>query len=130
MNKVAKILVGLSVASVAVFGMTACSSTNDKAPIIDPIPAPTSIDLASYNGDTVKAKVGAAIILQVASGTEADWTGKSSDEKVAMFVQGINTPNVVAIPSITPLSEGKAEVTLDNAKTGEEKVVKVEVTKK
>lgn len=129
MNKIAKTLVGLTVASVAVFGLSACSNGDAKEEIINPIPAPVSVDLASYDGKTIEAKVGSAVILQVANGTEADWEGKSSDEKVAVFVKGIFTDNVVAIPSITPVAEGKATVEVTNSVTGEEKTLKVEVKK-
>lgn len=129
MNKIAKTLVGLTVASVAVFGLSACTAEEKQEEIINPIPAPVSVDLASYDGNTIEAQVGSAVILQVANGTEADWEGKSSDEKVATFVKGIFTDNVVAIPSITPVAEGKATVTVTNTVTGEEKTLKVEVKK-
>lgn len=129
MNKIAKTIVGLTVASVAVFGLSACSQEKASEEIINPIPAPVSVDLASYDGKTIEAQVGSAIILQVANGTEADWEGTSSDEKVAVFVKGIFSDNVVAIPSITPVAEGKATIDVANTVTGEEKTLKVEVKK-
>lgn len=129
MNKIAKTIVGLTVASVAVFGLSACSQEKASEEIINPIPAPVSVDLASYDGKTIEAQVGSAIILQVANGTEADWEGTSSDEKVAVFVKGIFSDNVVAIPSITPVAEGKATIDVTNSVTGEEKTLKVEVKK-
>ena len=129
MNKVTKTIAIAVIAGSAVFSLSACST---PAPVetITPMPAPTSVDLASFkSGDTVKAKVGSAVILQVANGTEADWEGTTSDDKVAVFVQGIFTDNVVAIPSINPIAEGKATIKLTDAKTGESKTIQLEVTK-
>lgn len=128
-NKVTKTLAVAVVAGAAIFSLSACSA---PAPThtIAPMPAPTSIDLATFgSGGKVKTTVGSAVILQVANGTEADWTGTTSDDKVAVFVQGIYTDNVVAIPSINPKAEGKATIKLHNVKTDADKTIEVEVSK-
>lgn len=129
MNKLAKTLITVAVAGAAVFSMSACSGTGDQTHTISPIPEPKTIDLLSYGGEAIDITAGQSIIINVENGTQADWTGKSSDEKVAVFISGIYTDNVVATPSINVLSAGKAKVTLTNEKTKTEKVVQIEAKK-
>ena len=127
MNKIAKTFIAAAVAGAAVFSMSACTASNEPERIINPIPEPKSIDINSYGGETVDVTVGGSIVINVDAGTQADWEGTSSDEKVATFIKGIYTDNVVATPGIVAVGAGKASIKLENTVTGDEKTVKLEV---
>lgn len=127
MNKITRTVIAAAVAGAAVFSMSACTASNDEQRIINPIPEPKAIDLNSYSGETVDVTAGGSVVINVNVGTQADWDGKSSDEKVATFIKGIYTDNVVATPGIVAVGAGKATITLENTVTGDEKTIKVEV---
>lgn len=128
-GKFSKVAVAGVIALATVFSATACSSDPKPEEMIQPIPAPSFVDLAAYKGETIPVVVGGTVVLNVANGTQGDWTGKSKDDKVAVFIEGIFTDNVVATPGINAVSEGKTSISLTNKNTDETKTLKVEVTK-
>lgn len=150
--KITKVVSTLILVGTISIGLSACNSgTPEPAKTTDsststPIPIPTSIDeisstVAGQNAnsyivgpitgsinDLIKAKKvrvpasSSLIIDKMDSSEHSQWTATSSNEKVAVFVPGVNGETASMIgtpPSFTVLSSGTSDIVLTNTSTGQ-----------
>jgi hypothetical protein len=122
-----------AIAFAAVGGLTACSNAT-------PAPAPTEssmgsdvvspiqIPVADSNGKTYDIPMNTTGYLNVADGTEADWTAEFATAGVVEFTEGGTDGSATFVPGLTPVAEGSTEVTLTNSVSGETVTFTVNVT--
>lgn len=76
------------------------------------VAAPIIVDLASANGTTVSAKVGATIVLNAQDPTK--WTATIANPNVVTFVAGSDDGSAQFNPGLTAVAAGTTEVALTN----------------
>lgn len=130
MSNFTRILATVAVASIAVVGLSACSTPapNDNKGIINPVIAPVTVeDPHMLLGKTTELKVNQ--VLNIKTETPTDWTGAVEKANVAMFLPGSNASGVVNNFGFVGLGEGETWVSIQNVKTGEPLQFQVKVVK-
>lgn len=143
MNKVTKTLAGAAIASVAMFGLAACSSSPAPAPTTPVAPAestpsesasdmtviaPVTVNLTEINNTTQTLKVGQVLNLNVPDEDPSVWSGVSSAPEVAVVSEGSKTADVTMNPGVEAATEGRSTVTFTNSFTQEVITFEVIVT--
>ena len=121
-----------AIAIAAVGGLTACSTpapAPSESSVGSNVVSPIQIPVAEANGQTYDIPLNATGYLNVADGTEADWTAEFSKAGVVEFTEGGPEGDATLVPGLTPVSEGTTEVTLTNPVSGETVTFTVNVTK-
>lgn len=135
-NKITRIAAITALAGVAVFGLSACATSDEAAEdstvVVQPTTDPSVIggdvlapvteavaDLATKG--TVDVPVGAVLNINVPDADTSVWSATSSDPAVATFTAGVAGTNGSATtnPGFTAEMVGTTKVTLTNSATGE-----------
>jgi hypothetical protein len=120
-----------AIAFAAVGGLTACSTpapAPTESAVGSDIVAPIQIPVAEANGKTYVIPMNSVGYLNVAKGTEADWTATFSEAGVVEFTEGGTDGGATFVPGLTPIAEGMTDVTLTNSMSGETVTFMVDVT--
>jgi hypothetical protein len=120
-----------AIAFAAVGGLTACSNatpapseSSEEMNVVSPIQIP----VAEANGNTYDIPMNSMGYLNVADGSEADWTAEFSKAGVVEFTEGGTDGSATFVPGLTPVAEGTTDVTLTNSVSGETVTFTVNVT--
>lgn len=136
-NKITRIAAITAIAGVAVFGLSACATSDEASEgsstvVVEPTTEPSVIggdvlapvteavaDLATKG--TVDVPVGAVLNINVPDADTSVWSATSSDPAVATFTAGVAGTNGSATtnPGFTAAKVGTTKVTLTNSATGE-----------
>lgn len=100
-------MVGAVVAVGAVLGLAGCAP-----PMLDPIPAPVTVELDELEGRTVDVPLGSLLNIAVGELDVTSVSGVVGDPQVAEFVPGFDDGSAQFNPGVRPLSVGQTEVTL------------------
>lgn len=131
-NKLAKILSATAIASVAVFGLSACAtetteikdvpvSAEDEQmkPTEQAVLAPLTKTAQELNDAQLTAVIGQGINVNVPEADVSNWSAEMSDPSVLAFTNGGTVDGAVLNPGFTAMNPGKTDVTLTNTVTGE-----------
>jgi hypothetical protein len=120
-----------AIAFAAVGGLTACSNAtpapNESSEEMNVV-SPIQIPVAEANGNTYDIPMNSMGYLNVADGSEADWTAEFSKAGVVEFTEGGTDGSATFVPGLTPVAEGTTDVTLTNSVSGETVTFTVNVT--
>ena len=120
-----------AIAFAAVGGLTACSTpapAPSESAVGSDIVSPIQIPVAEANGNTYDIPMNSTGYLNVATGTEAEWSATFSMAGVVEFTEGGTDGGSTMVPGLTPVAEGTTEVTLTNSATSESVTFTVNVT--
>lgn len=120
-----------AIAFAAVAGLTACSNAtpapSESSEEINAV-SPIQIPVAEANGKTYDIPMNSMGYLNVADGSEADWSAEFSTAGVVEFTEGGTDGSATFVPGLTPVAEGTTDVTLTNSVSGETVAFTVNVT--
>jgi len=120
-----------AIAFAAVGGLTACSTpapAPTESSMGSDVVSPIQIPVAEANGQTYDIPLNTTGYLNVADGTEADWTAEFSTPGIVEFTEGGTDGSATFVPGLTPVSEGTTKVTLTDSASGETVTFTVNVT--
>ncbi|MCF8541345.1 MAG: hypothetical protein K9H50_06250 [Aurantimicrobium sp.] len=120
-----------AIAFAAVGGLTACSTPAaepTESAVGSDVVSPIQIPVAEANGMTYDIPMNSMGYLNVAQGSEADWTAEFSTPDVVEFTAGGTDGGATFVPGLTPVAEGTTEVTLTNSASSETVTFTVNVT--
>jgi len=120
-----------AIAFAAVGGLSACSSATPEpteSAIGSDVVSPIQIPVVDANGKTYDIPMNSMGYLNVAEGTEGDWTAEFSKSGIVEFTAGGTDGGATFVPGLTPVAEGTTEVTLTDSMTGEAVTFTVNVT--
>lgn len=83
-------------------------------PILDPIPAPVTVELDELAGTTVEVPLGSLLNINVGDRDVASITAEIGDSGIAEFVPGYDDGSALFNPGVRPLAVGETTVTLRN----------------
>ena len=126
-HKIAKVSAIAAIAAAAAFSLSACSSNsadedssmNDESSETSQVVAPTIIDVATADGQTVDISNGGAIDINTGDTDPADWSAVISDPAVVAFTAGGKSGDAVMNPGLQGLAAGTTKVELTNKTTGQ-----------
>jgi hypothetical protein len=101
-----------------VVGLSACASTPEDTPIINPVAAPVTVSVNELEGKTVEVALNQVININTDSLAVDSYTAEIADPSIVEFVQGKEDGSAVFNPGLTPLKVGTTEVTLINDQGG------------
>jgi hypothetical protein len=120
-----------AIAFAAVGGLAACSTPAPEpteSAVGSDVVSPIQIPVVDANGKTYDIPMNSMGYLNVAEGTEANWTASFSMSGVVEFTEGGTDGSATFVPGLTPVSEGTTDVTLTDSMTGESVTFTVNVT--
>lgn len=120
-----------AIAFAAVGGLTACSTAAPaptESAVGSDVVSPIQIPVAEANGMTYDIPMNSMGYLNVAEGTEGDWTASFSESGIVEFTEGGTDGDATFVPGLTPVAEGTTEVTLTDSESGESVTFTVNVT--
>lgn len=125
-HKIAKVGAIAALAAAATFSLAACSSAADKdssgadeSSETSQVVAPTIVDVATLNGQTVDINNGAFVDITTGDTDPADWTAVVKDPAVVAFTAGGKSGDAVLNPGLQGTQAGSTQVELTNKTTGE-----------
>ncbi|GHF05712.1 hypothetical protein [Pseudolysinimonas yzui] len=104
MNRLA---VGLAAVVVAMLTLTGCAP-----PILDPVPAPVTVELDELAGQTVDVPLDSLLNINVDGFDVTSVTAVIDDPDIAEFVPGSDDGSAQFNPGVRPLAVGQTSVTL------------------
>ena len=132
-NKIAKITSIVALAGVAVFGLSACTTSSEESkesskvetsevatstPVETPqVLSPLTKSLDELKDAQLTAVVGQGVNINVPEADVANYTATSSDPAVAVFTPGGVQGSAVTNPGLTALAAGQTTITLTNTVT-------------
>jgi hypothetical protein len=124
-HKIAKVGAIAALAAAATLSLAACSSAADEdASGADEssemsVVAPTIVDVATLNGQTVDINNGGFIDITTGDTDPADWSAVVKDPAVVAFTAGGKSGDAVMNPGLQGTQAGSTQVELTNKTTGE-----------
>lgn len=113
---------GVAVASAAVLGLAACSTSTpaeDSSSESSQVVAPTIVDITSADGQTLDIKVGGFVDLTTGDTDPADWSAVVENPDVVTFTAGGPDGSAVMNPGLEGKAAGSSKVELTNKTTGQ-----------
>lgn len=98
---------GLTAIVVAVLTLTACAP-----PILDPVPAPVTVEWNELVGQTVDVPLDSLLNINVGEFDVTSVTAVIDDPDIAEFVPGSDDGSAQFNPGVRPLAVGQTSVTL------------------
>lgn len=125
-NKIAKVSAIAALAAAATFSLAACSSTADEdasgadeSSETSQVVAPTIVDTATLDGQTLDINNGGFIDINTGDTDPADWSAVVKDPAVVAFTAGGMSGDAVMNPGLQGTKAGSTQVELTNKTTGE-----------
>jgi hypothetical protein len=125
-QKIIKVSAIAALAAAAAFSLSACStaadedgSMNDESSETSQVVAPTIIDVATADGQTIDISNGGFVDITTGDTDPADWSAVVSDPAVAAFTAGGKSGDAVMNPGLQGTAAGTTTVELTNKTTGQ-----------
>ena len=125
-HKIAKVTAIAALAAAAAFSLSACStaadedsSGADESSEMSQVVAPTIIDVATADGQTIDISNGGFVDITTGDTDPADWSAVVSDPAVAAFTAGGKSGDAVMNPGLQGTAAGTTKVELTNKTTGQ-----------
>ena len=125
-HKIAKVTAIAALAAAAAFSLSACStaadedsSGSDESSEMSQVVAPTIIDVATADGQTIDISNGGFVDITTGDTDPADWSAVLSDPAVASFTTGGKSGDAVMNPGLQGTAAGTTKVELTNKTTGQ-----------
>ena len=124
-HKIAKITAIAALAAAATFSLAACStaadedsSGADESSETSQVVAPTIVDTASLDGQTIDINNGGFVDINTTGTEPGDWTAKISDPAVVAFTSGGTSGGATMNPGLQGTAAGTTQVEMTNKTTG------------
>ncbi|WP_298122640.1 hypothetical protein [uncultured Aurantimicrobium sp.] len=125
-QKLIKVSAIAALAAAAAFSLSACStaadedsSGADESSETSQVVAPTIIDVATADGQTIDISNGGFVDITTGDTDPADWSAVLSDPAVASFTAGGKSGDAVMNPGLQGTAAGTTKVELTNKTTGQ-----------
>jgi hypothetical protein len=122
-QKIIKVGAIAALAAAAAFSLSACSTAaSDEANSSEEssqVVAPTIIDVATADGQTIDISNGGFVDITTGDTDPADWSAVLSDPSVASFTAGGKSGEAVMNPGLQGTAAGTTTVELTNKTTGQ-----------
>lgn len=125
-KNIAKVSAIAAIAAAAAISLSACStaadedsSMNDESSETSQVVAPTIIDVATADGQTIDISNGGFVDITTGDTDPADWSAVLSDPAVASFTAGGKSGDAVMNPGLQGTAAGSTKVELTNKTTGQ-----------
>jgi hypothetical protein len=125
-KNIAKAGAFVALAAATAISLSACStaadedsSMNDESSETSQVVAPTIIDVATADGQTVDISNGGFIDINAGDTDPADWSAVISDPAVVAFTAGGKSGDAVMNPGLQGTAAGTTKVELTNKTTGQ-----------
>ncbi len=126
-KNIAKASAFVALAAATAISLSACSSNaadedssmNDESSETSQVVAPTIIDVATADGQTVDISNGGFIDINAGDTDPADWSAVISDPAVVSFTAGGKSGDAVMNPGLQGTAAGTTKVELTNKTTGQ-----------
>jgi hypothetical protein len=122
-QKIIKVGAIAALAAAAAFSLSACSTAaSDEANSSEEssqVVAPTIIDVATADGQTIDISNGGFVDITTGDTDPADWSAVLSDPSVASFTAGGMSGEAVMNPGLQGTAAGTTTVELTNKTTGQ-----------
>jgi hypothetical protein len=125
-KNIAKVSAIAAIAAAAAISLSACStaadedsSMNDESSETSQVVAPTIIDVATADGQTVDISNGGFVDITTGDTDPADWSAVISDPAVVAFTAGGKSGDAVMNPGLQGTAAGTTKVELTNKTTGQ-----------
>jgi hypothetical protein len=125
-KNIAKAGAFVALAAATAISLSACStaadedsSMNDESSETSQVVAPTIIDVATADGQTVDISNGGFIDITTGDTDPADWSAVISDPAVVAFTAGGKSGDAVMNPGLQGTAAGSTKVELTNKTTGQ-----------
>lgn len=125
-KNIAKASAFVALAAATAISLSACStaadedsSANDESSESSQVVAPTIIDVATADGQTIDISNGGFVDINTGDTDPADWSAVISDPAVASFTAGGKSGDAVMNPGLQGTAAGSTKVELTNKTTGQ-----------
>ncbi|MDH6425452.1 hypothetical protein M2114_001569 [Aurantimicrobium minutum] len=125
-KNIAKASAFVALAAATAISLSACStaadedsSANDESSETSQVVAPTIIDVATADGQTIDISNGGFVDITTGDTDPADWSAVISDPAVAAFTAGGKSGDAVMNPGLQGTAAGTTKVELTNKTTGQ-----------
>ncbi|AWR22328.1 MULTISPECIES: hypothetical protein [Aurantimicrobium] len=125
-KNIAKASAFVALAAATAISLSACStaadedsSANDESSESSQVVAPTIIDVATADGQTIDISNGGFVDITTGDTDPADWSAVISDPAVAAFTAGGKSGDAVMNPGLQGTAAGTTKVELTNKTTGQ-----------
>ncbi|MDH6423491.1 hypothetical protein [Aurantimicrobium minutum] len=125
-KNIAKASAFVALAAATAISLSACStaadedsSANDESSESSQVVAPTIIDVATADGQTIDISNGGFVDITTGDTDPADWSAVISDPAVAAFTAGGKSGDAVMNPGLQGTAAGSTKVELTNKTTGQ-----------
>jgi hypothetical protein len=125
-KNIAKASAFVALAAATAISLSACStaadedsSANDESSESSQVVAPTIIDTATADGQTIDISNGGFVDINTGDTDPADWSAVISDPAVAAFTAGGKSGDAVMNPGLQGTAAGSTKVELTNKTTGQ-----------
>jgi len=125
-QKLIKVSAIAALAAAAAFSLSACSTSADEdssgadeSSETSQVVAPTIIDVATADGQTIDISNGGFVDITTGDTDPADWSAVLSDPAVASFTAGGKSGDAVMNPGLQGTAAGTTKVELTNKTTGQ-----------
>ena len=125
-KNIAKASAFVALAAATAISLSACStaadedsSANDESSESSQVVAPTIIDVATADGQTIDISNGGFVDINTGDTDPADWSAVISDPAVAAFTAGGKSGDAVMNPGLQGTAAGTTKVELTNKTTGQ-----------
>jgi len=122
-QKIIKISAIAALAAAAAFSLSACSTAasdeSNSSEETSQVVAPTIIDVATADGQTIDISNGGFVDITTGDTDPADWSAVLSDPSVASFTAGGMSGDAVMNPGLQGTAAGSTTVELTNKTTGQ-----------
>jgi hypothetical protein len=125
-KNIAKASAFVALAAATAISLSACStaadedsSMNDESSETSQVVAPTIIDVATADGQTIDVSNGGFVDITTGDTDPADWSAVISDPAVAAFTAGGKSGDAVMNPGLQGTAAGTTKVELTNKTTGQ-----------
>ena len=125
-KNIAKAGAFVALAAATAISLSACStaadedsSMNDESSETSQVVAPTIIDVATADGQTVDISNGGFVDITTGDTDPADWSAVISDPAVVAFTAGGKSGDAVMNPGLQGTAAGTTKVELTNKTTGQ-----------
>ena len=125
-KNIAKASAFVALAAATAISLSACStaadedsSANDESSESSQVVAPTIIDVATADGQTIDISNGGFVDITNGDTDPADWSAVISDPAVAAFTAGGKSGDAVMNPGLQGTAAGTTKVELTNKTTGQ-----------
>ena len=125
-KNIAKVSAFVALAAATAISLSACStaadedsSATDESSESSQVVAPTIIDTATADGQTIDISNGGFVDITTGDTDPADWSAVISDPAVASFTAGGKSGDAVMNPGLQGTAAGSTKVELTNKTTGQ-----------